>query len=58
MIVLNGNDQEFVATSSGCSTNGEYCKEYYGILQMWLISIVEFFLNQLYLCEMRKLFSL
>ena len=26
MIVLNGNDQEFVATSSGCSTNGEYCK--------------------------------
>lgn len=31
MIVLNGNDQEFVATSSGCSTNGEYCKEYYDI---------------------------
>ncbi|XP_078309879.1 uncharacterized protein LOC111106247 [Crassostrea virginica] len=30
MIVLNGNDQEFVATSSGCSTNAEFqCLHFY-----------------------------
>ena len=43
MIVLNGNDEEFVATSSGCSTNGEYCKVSAIIVLWYFTNVVDFY---------------